>query len=153
MVRNYFFNLKRGKFLEEASLTRAKRQAEVDEDNVQCDEGDLEYDGICYTNSEENQELISELSQFDSPLLRGGRGGPGSWFNISPLFYFLKITLLNQKSAITCEKALSKTDASGLKAAQFRRGENAKWKADEAGALRSENEQLRLPLLAGLSPN
>lgn len=61
---------------EEPSLTRAKRQAEVDGDDVQCEEGDLEYDGICYTNSEENQELISELSQFDSPLLRGGRGGP-----------------------------------------------------------------------------
>lgn len=65
-------------FFEEASLTRTKRQTEVDEIDVQCEEGELEYDGICYTNSEENRELINELSQFDSPLLRGGRGGPAS---------------------------------------------------------------------------
>jgi hypothetical protein len=71
-------------FLEEASLSRTKRQTDVEDNDVdvQCEEGDLEYDGICYANSQENQELISELSQFDSPLLRGGRGGPGSWFYI-----------------------------------------------------------------------
>jgi len=63
---------------EDASLTRTKRQTEVDDVDVQCEEGDLEYDGICYTSSAENQELINELSQFDSPLLRGGRGGPAT---------------------------------------------------------------------------
>lgn len=60
---------------------------------------------------------------------------------------------LNQKSHNKGEKALPKTNASGLQAAQFWRCANAKWKADEAGAFRSKNEQLRLPLLAWLSPN
>jgi len=107
---------------EDASLTRTKRQTEVDDVDVQCEEGDLEYDGICYTSSAENQELINELSQFDSPLLRGGRGGPGSWFNFFNHKEFLKVMekqFLNQKSHNKGEKALPKTNASGLQAAQF----------------------------------
>ncbi|CAG5110792.1 Oidioi.mRNA.OKI2018_I69.chr2.g5155.t1.cds [Oikopleura dioica] len=63
---------------EESVLSRTKRQAEVEEADIPCDAGELEYDGVCYEDSEESRELIAELSQFDSPLFRTGRGrGPG----------------------------------------------------------------------------